>query len=142
MPALDPVQAIRVAIVAQLEAAAGLMGLLGGDPTRIVWRPRRVPIVTPVVSYQDFGARIDPQTPLLERSFVFDAWTSGLESQRHSSDLADAVVRALDQHPMGVLPGGEANVVYLNLTAITDRPDFDTTVYRTTAQFRMLAYRL
>jgi hypothetical protein len=132
------VTAIREAVVARLKARGDLVDLLGAAD-RIAWRNRRQAVTVPSLTYLDFGARPDPTVPLLERTYQFDVWTA---LKTLGSRIAHEVVLALDGQPMGMLPGGQANVWFFGLEDQRDEPADDADVARTMLQFRVLAYRL
>jgi len=135
--ALDPFDAIRVAVVGVLRGSAELMSNLENDPLRIARRIRKANIdPLPLVTYLDFGSKPDPTVPLTDRIFQFDVWAED------PSIIAAIIISLLDGKPMGMLPGGEANIVYLGMIDDRDDPVDEGDYERKMLTFSLLAYRL
>lgn len=125
--------ALRTAIVAKLDADPYFAAAV---PEGLTYRPKRAPVRLPSVVFWDVGTRGDNIVPLHDRTFHFDIFAADLDT---AEDIAAMVTGLLDNQGI-TIPGGEAQVAYMNLRGDDELAMHDADVVRKMLTFRMLVY--
>jgi len=135
--------ALRTAVVAKLNEDPYFAAYV---PQGVTYRPTRVPIQLPAVTFWDIGTRSDNVVPLHDRTWHFDVWATDLDT---CEAIAAVVNGLLDNQGLPLHPDSdpyseddttEGLVAYLNLRGDEDQPMNDADVVRKMLTYRMLVY--